>query len=85
MVDCICTLSCGAAFGTCGELTNTFAWTHEIGHVACVVDRSWLIGICGSIRVELSQVEFLDLSQANHIKHIFEELFFIDQERKLWY
>ena len=32
-------------------------------------------GICGSTRVELSQVEFLDLSQANYFEHICEELF----------
>ena len=31
--------------------------------------------MCGSIRVELSQVEFLDLSQANHFEHICDELF----------
>ena len=50
-----------------------------MGHVACVVGlcflRSWLIGICGSIRVEMSHVEFLDLSQANHFGHTCQGLF----------
>ena len=39
-------------------------WTHKIRHVACV-----------SIRVELSQVELLDLSQTNYFETICEELF----------
>ena len=32
-----------------------------------------MLVICGSIRVELSQVEFLDLSQANYFENFCEE------------
>ena len=31
--------------------------------------------MCGSIRAEWSQVEFLDLSQANHFEHICQGVF----------
>ena len=78
MTDCICTLSLWSGnrnlylWGTSSISDervwwiNTLAWTHKIGHVACVVGwcfrRSWWIGICEGTRVELSQVEFLNLS-----------------------
>ena len=42
--------------------------------MACVVGLCFF-GTCEGIRVELSQVEFLELSQADHPEHIGDELF----------
>ena len=40
--------------------------------------------MCEGIHVESSQVEFLDLSQANHFGNICEELFSLIKNEKLW-
>ena len=57
----------------------TWAWIYKIGHVACVVGlcfhRSWLMGVCEGIWVELSQVELLELLQSHCSESMCQGLF----------